>query len=868
MGVVWKARDTRLERFVAIKVLPAAKTADPARRLRFIQEARAASALNHPRIITIYEIDRTDGPDGADFIAMEFVPGRTLDQLIPAKGLRISEALKYAIQIADALAAAHAAGIVHRDLKPANVMVTEKGDVKVLDFGLAKLMENPTITEADRTRTVVTNLPNTEEGTILGTASYMSPEQAEGKKVDVRSDIFSFGVLLYEMLTGHRAFQGASKIATLAAILNLDPEPLEKLNPSIPRELVRLVQRCLRKDPDRRAHSMQDLKLALEELKEDSDSGRISTYSAAPAVVPKQRSRQLFLVAALAGFVAAASAAFWISRGPAKTETLLRAVPLTTFPGYESSPSFSPDGSQLTFSWNGEQGDNYDIYVQLVGSGRPLRLTTDPARDFYPRWSRDGRSIAFARVNLTGEVSIMLIPALGGVEREVAQLGSGYSTQVLYSTSIISDWSPDGRWLVISKKTTNEPFGVFLLSVETGETRRLTTAPAGVAGDFGGMFSPDGRTLAFVRMQKGLGPTDFMSDVFTIPLTSDLKPGAEATRLTSDSASVPGLAWISAGEIVFSSSRGGKLALWKIAASGSEKPQSILAGEGASNLAMSLNGNRLVYEQPVSRDTNVWRTDLSAAATPPASFIASTRQDESAVYSPDGKRIAFRSDRSGTLEIWTCNSDGSNQAQLTTRPTSGSPHWSPDSNQITFDSTVDGRWQIFVVPARGGQARQITTKGGTRPSWSHDGQWIYFALGQSGRSEVWKTAVGGGTPIQVSKTGGTNPLVSDDGESLYYSNGGKIMKSALDGSGETNVVTDINPDGVFAIAHDGIYYPAGRPSLDLRFFNFATKVSSSVCKRSAPGGSGITVSPDGHWLLYTQQDGARGSDLMLIENFR
>jgi eukaryotic-like serine/threonine-protein kinase len=208
MGVVWKARDTRLERFVALKLLAASKTADPARRQRFVQEARAASALNHPRIITIYEIDRSDGPDGADFIAMEFVPGRTLDQLVPAKGLRISEVLKYAIQIADALAAAHAAGIVHRDLKPANVMVTEKGDVKVLDFGLAKLMENPTITEADRTKTVVTNLPNTEEGTILGTASYMSPEQAEGKKVDVRSDVFSFGVLLYEMLTGHRAFQG------------------------------------------------------------------------------------------------------------------------------------------------------------------------------------------------------------------------------------------------------------------------------------------------------------------------------------------------------------------------------------------------------------------------------------------------------------------------------------------------------------------------------------------------------------------------------------------------------------------------------------------------------------------------------------
>jgi serine/threonine protein kinase len=868
MGVVWKARDTRLERFVAIKVLPAAKTADPARRLRFIQEARAASALNHPRIITIYEIDRSDGPDGADFIAMEFVPGRTLDQLVPAKGLRIGEVLKYAIQIADALAAAHGAGIVHRDLKPANVMVTEKGDVKVLDFGLAKLMENPTITEADRTRTVVTNLPHTEEGTILGTASYMSPEQAEGKKVDVRSDVFSFGVLLYEMLTGHRAFQGESKIATLAAILNLEPEPLEKQNPSLPRELVRLVQRCLRKDPDRRAHSMQDLKLALEELKEDSDSGRITTHSEAQSVLPRQRSRQLILGAALAGFVAAGTAAFWFGHGPAKTETLLQAVPLTTFPGYESSPSFSPDGSQLTFSWNGEQGDNYDIYVQLVGSGRPLRLTTDPARDFYPRWSRDGRSIAFARLNAANDVSIMVIPALGGVEREVAQLGSGYSTQILYSACIISDWSPDGRWLVVSKKPGNEPFGLFLLSVETGETRRITTAPAGITGDFGGMISPDGRTLAFVRMLKGLGAFDFISDVFTVPLTADLKLGGEATRMTSDSTTVNGIAWMAGGEIVFSSNRSGRLGLWKMGTSRSDKPQRVLVGEGASSLAMSTNANRLVYEQPVSRDTNIWRMDLSAEATPPVSFIASTRQEESPVYSPDGKRIAFRSDRSGTLQIWVCNADGSNQVQVSTRPTAGSPHWSPDSSQITFDATVDGRWQIFAVQAQGGQARQITTKGGTRPSWSHDGHWIYFVLSQAGRSEVWKTAVSGGDPVQVSKNGGTNPLVSDDGESLYYGDGPKIMKSALDGSSETSIVTDANADGIFNLTHDGIYYSAPRPSLDLRFFNFATGTSRVIFKRGAPGGSGVTVSPDGHWLLYTQIDGTRGSDLMLVENFR
>ena len=270
MGVVWKARDTRLDRFVALKVLPAEKMGEPERERRFVQEARAASALNHPNIITIYDIDRADD---ASFIAMEFVHGKALDQLIPRKGLRLNEALKYATQIADALSAAHAAGIVHRDLKPGNVMVNENGNVKVLDFGLAKLTEQGAGGEFTRTETIAQSA-KTEEGKIVGTVSYMSPEQAEGKKVDARSDIFAFGALLYEMLTGRRAFQGDSKLSTLAAILNNEPEPVEQVVSGIPREVTRIVQRCLRKDPQRRAQGMADVKLALEELRKNPTQAR------------------------------------------------------------------------------------------------------------------------------------------------------------------------------------------------------------------------------------------------------------------------------------------------------------------------------------------------------------------------------------------------------------------------------------------------------------------------------------------------------------------------------------------------------------------------------------------------------------------
>jgi Tol biopolymer transport system component len=680
-------------------------------------------------------------------------------------------------------------------------------------------------------------------------------------------------VLLYEMLTGHRAFQGESKLATLAAILNLEPEPLEKLNAGVPHDLVRIVQRCLRKDPDRRAHSMRDLKLALEEIKEDSDSGRITTRSAAPGVIPRSRSRQPLLIAAALAVILAAgggAAAFWFWHGTARIEPTFQATPLTAFPGYESSPSFSPDGAQVAFAWNGEAADNYDIYVQLIGSGRPLRLTTDPARDVSPVWSRDGRSIAFARLDAVGNATIMLIPALGGAEREIAQLGPDFSLMSSYSINLVFDWSPDGRWLVISKRDgPNHPFELFLLSVETGEKRRLTSAP-GTTGDFGGKISPDGKALAFVRMQKGVGSRTFISDIYTIPLSSDFQPAGEALRLTSDNTTIHGIVWAAGGaEIVFSSSRGGAPALWRTPVSGSDKPRRVLVGDNASSLAISPHANRLVYEQSVSVDSNIWRVDLSGAATTaPASFIASTRQEESAEYSPDGKRIVFRSDRSGSLEIWTCNADGSNLAQLTTRPTSGSPHWSPDSSQIAFDSTVDGQWEIFVVPARGGQPRQVTSGGGTRPTWSRDGSWIYYASVHSGRTEVWKTPASTGKAVQLSKNGGNNPAGSDDGKYVYYDSATAIVRSTSDGAGETDVVTDASTGAPFAVTHDGIYYRAARPSRDLRFFSFATGKSHTILKLSLPPASGISVSPDGHSLLYSQIDGAPGSDLILVENFR
>src|SRR5258707_14788457 len=275
MGEIYRALDTRLNRTVAIKVLPSAKSGDPERRRRFLQEAQAASGLNHPSIITIHDVI-SDGD--TEFMVMEYVQGKTLNDLIPKGGLRVPLLIKYALQMADALSAAHAAGIVHRDLKPANAMVTESGLVKVLDFGLAKLTDRSAMPDAgdDRTRTIGA-APMTVEGSILGTVSYMSPEQAQGKKVDTRSDISSFGAVLYEMATGVRAFEGESSLSTLSAILRDEARPMSEVAPDVPPQLEDVIQRCLRKMPDDRWQSMKEIQAALSMLKRESDSGSLYT---------------------------------------------------------------------------------------------------------------------------------------------------------------------------------------------------------------------------------------------------------------------------------------------------------------------------------------------------------------------------------------------------------------------------------------------------------------------------------------------------------------------------------------------------------------------------------------------------------------
>ena len=420
MGVVYKARDTHLDRFVALKVLPPERVADPERKRRFVQEAKAASALNHPNIITIHDITQESG---IDFIVMELVPGKTLDELIPRKGMRLNRALKVAVQIAEALAAAHAAGIIHRDLKPGNVMVTEDGRVKVLDFGLAKLTETTALGEDEPTRTL---RPATEEGAILGTVAYMSPEQAQGKPVDARSDIFSFGALLYEMVSGRRAFQGDSKLATLAAILREEPKGIE----GAPRDLEKIIARCLRKDPERRWQTMPDLKIALQDLKEESDSGALA--QAAGILKPGRRWRLPLTVGALVVALAGASAWWWLAR-ERRAPAELRLSKFTFDAGMTADPAISLDGKLAAYASDRGGEGNLDIWVQQVAGRQPIRLTSHEAVDQQPSFSPDGSRIVFRSERDGG--GLYLIDALGGEERKLTDRG------------IVPRFSPDGAWI-------------------------------------------------------------------------------------------------------------------------------------------------------------------------------------------------------------------------------------------------------------------------------------------------------------------------------------------------------------------------------------------------------------------------------------
>jgi Tol biopolymer transport system component len=861
MGEVYRAQDVRLGRTVALKLLPEERSLDHEPRRRMLQEARTVSALNHPHILALYDVAEFDGHE---FLVLEYVPGRTLDQVIPRHGLPLDDAVRYAVQIASALAAAHEAGVIHRDLKPGNIMVTDKGAVKLLDFGLAKMVQPVSASPADSGETAT--MTQTEPGMVMGTLNYMSPEQAEGKPVDARSDIFSFGCVLHEILTGKRAFQGNSPASVLSAVLRDEPAPVDSLRPDVPHDLKKIVTRCLRKDPERRFQGAGDLRVALLEVQEEI--GTVAPGSATPARSKPRRWMRAGVGTALLAVVAGAGAFLYRRMSP--RETPLTVSPLTAYPGYELEPALSPDGNQVAFEWDGVGRDNSDIYVKLIGAGEALRLTTDPARDHSPAWSPDGRWIAFVRERPNQRAAVMLIPALGGAERTLAETAS--PTDYPQQGTRALTFTPDGRRLVVSdREAASEPLALFLLSIDTGEKQRLTSPAAPAVGDRSPAFSPDGRWLAFSRTIAALS-----ADLYLLPLTRDLRPGGKPEALTRDHFSNDIPAWLKDGELVFSSGQDVTQVLWRIRTGGDRRPLRLpLAGIGCGMPAFSRPAHRLVYVQEF-RDANIWSLTLpqdTHTPEPPRMVVASSRFDNNADFSPDGRRIAFQSDRSGSPEIWVCESDGSRPRQLTSfgHGETGTPRWSPDGLRIAFDSNVDGQFHIYVVTADGNPPKRLTdTPNSAIPNWSRDGQWIYYTSIRSDGRNIWKVPARGGQAVQIALQQGDAGAESPDGRSLYYltADDGALWKKPLAGGPEQKVVNSVFFRN-FAVAEQGIYYMRADPGSrwSIRFLNFSTHTDTLIAGLTRPPMYGLSLSPDRRTLLYTQIDD-EGSDLMLVENFR
>ena len=754
MGEVYRARDTRLFREVAVKILPTEVSGDSERRARFEQEAQSASALNHPNIVTIYDIGTAEG---GLYIAMELVDGRTLRELLASGPMPVKKTLSIGAQVADGLAKAHSAGIVHRDLKPENVMVTRDAFVKILDFGLAKLVS--TVSDGGSQLPTIA-APGTRPGIVMGTVGYMSPEQASGGQIDFRSDQFSLGAILYEMAAGVRAFQKATAVETLSAIIREEPEPIAGAAPSAPAPLRWIVERCLAKDPEDRYASTRDL---ARDLKQTLDHLSEASGETTAVARPKAR-RGAWWIAAFFLLLAAAGtdlALRWKVGGASRPRAAPSLKRVTFAPGLEDEPSFSPDGRFLAYT--SDESGNLDVVVLPLSGGEPIRLAASDADESQPAFSPDGSKIAFVSARDHGGrlgIALNLAPLSQSMNTKLGDIfiapALGGSAVKLVEDGYYPAWSPDAKRIVFMSNREG-PVDLWSIPADGGSPNRLTHD---TDVDFQPAWSPDGKWIAYGS--RALPGASFNLRVIE----------AESGRQRSTTKQFGYLmrpAWSADGRAIFlSGERDGILSLWRIPFSEGELGLAtrVTLGEGQdTNVAASRDGKKLAFAI-VRNDPNIW--ELTVESGQLRAVTSGAGSPDHPRVSPDGKTLLVRSNRTGELAAWTVDLKGRYLSQLTRGQGSNEPEaeWSPDGRQIAF---VRGE-KLWIQPV-GSLTGRDTGLRSSFSAWSPDGREIAVAHNEkSDPPEIWIYSVADGKARRLTalKRNADNPTWSPDGKRIAF----------------------------------------------------------------------------------------------------
>ena len=857
MGEVYRARDPRLGREVAIKVLPEAYVEDTDRLARFDREARSLASLNHPNVGAIYELEEAAG---LRFLVLELVPGETLDERLAGGPLPLDEALRTASQIAEALEAAHEKGIVHRDLKPGNVKLTPEGRIKVLDFGLAKtLPEAPA--SGDGTRSPTLGADGTRSGVILGTPAYMSPEQARGRTIDKRTDIWAFGCLLYEMLSGRKAFGRDTVSDTLVAILEKEPD-WSALPSSTPELILRLLGRCLEKDASRRLRDAGDARLEIE-------AAAAVAAARESATRPPQAGASRSVASRSLANLLRPIASLWRSPSapePSAVRSQPRLSQLTFAEEIEGSPEWSPAGDRVAFSREG--GAVRRIFVKDLATQQESPLTHGPFDDCQAAWSpADGR-VLFTR-SQEPDRKLEPVDVFGqyeGADIWTIDPGTGRETRLIANAANPS-FSPDGRRIAFDSSWAG-PRRIWIADERGHNPQQATSDISEALVHVRPRWSPDGRRIVFQSIER----TKF--DIRVCDTESK-----SLTWVTNDYFQDICPIW-SGNFIYFSSHRSGGMNLWKIPVSADGSPtgllQQLTTGAGQDiEAAISGDGKRLVFSI-VKQNADLWRLPLSDTGQPrgvPEKLVATTREDSRGAWSTDGREIAFNSDRSGEMNIWAqALPDG--PARAVTRGPGGDfqPRFSLDGSRIAFFSSRAGSADIWVVERASGRMK-LLTRGPSidvNPAFSPEGKRIAFMSDRGGRLEVWVMDADGARPRQLTEVGvmGHFLLWTADGQFLVFRcpSGPATMKVSV-GGGAPEPLPEVaggshmsfSPDQsriLDVVAHKALWVSSltgGKPEKIFAFDDPDVRIDYPLW------------SPDGRWVLFDRFR-PQGGDIWLMEN--